>query len=101
PASPNKLTLKVVKVDSEETGGEDGKGVNAVDGDPSTIWHTQWQDDTPPLPHEITIDLGAPARIKGFSYLPRQDDEVNGTIKEYEFYVSDDGKDFGKPIAKG
>jgi hypothetical protein len=33
--------------------------------------------------------------------LPRQDEEVNGTIKEYEFYVSNDGKDFGKPVKKG
>ena len=33
--------LKLVSVDSEETAGEDGKGANAVDGDTSTIWHTQ------------------------------------------------------------
>jgi hypothetical protein len=93
--------LKVVKVDSEETAGEDGRGANAVDGNPSTFWHTQWQDDSPPPPHEIIIELATPRRIKGFTYLPRQDEEVNGTIKDYEFYVSDDGKDFGKPVKKG
>jgi hypothetical protein len=96
-----KLTLKVVKVDSEETAGEDGKGDNAVDGNPSTIWHTQWQDANPPCPHEIVIELIPPASIKGFTYLPRQDDSENGTIKDYEFYLSDDGVNFGQPVTKG
>ena len=25
----------------------------AVDGDPSTVWHTQWQDALPKHPHEL------------------------------------------------
>jgi F5/8 type C domain len=100
-APSGKLTLKVVKVDSEETAGEDGKGANAVDGDPNTIWHTQWQDNTPPCPHEIIIELVPPATIKGFTYLPRQDDSDHGNIKDYEFYVSADGVDFGQPVKKG
>jgi alpha-glucosidase len=94
-------TLKVVKVDSEETAGEDGKGANAVDGDTATFWHTQWQDESPAHPHEIIIELTPPAALKGFTYLPRQDDVENGTIKDYEFYVSDDGKEFGQPLKKG
>ncbi len=93
--------LKVVKVDSEETAGEDGRGANAVDGNPATFWHTQWQDENPPTPHEIIIELATPRRIRGFTYLPRQDEEVNGTIRDFEFYVSDDGKEFGKPVKKG
>jgi alpha-glucosidase len=100
-AVANTVTLKVVKVDSEETAGEDGKGANAVDGNSQTIWHTQWQDDSPACPHEIIIELTPPSTIKGFTYLPRQDDSENGTIKDYEFYVSDDGKDFGQPVTKG
>ena len=87
PAAAGKITLKVVRVDSEETAGEDGKGANAVDGDPSTIWHTQWQDASPPCPHEIVIELVPPSTISGFTYLPRQDDQPNGTMKDYEFYV--------------
>ena len=103
PAAPSasKVALKLVKVDSEETAGEDGKGANAVDGDPNTFWHTQWQDASPECPHEIIIELTPPATIKGFTYLPRQDDGENGTIKGYEFYVSSDGQDFGQPVAKG
>jgi hypothetical protein len=94
-------TLKVVKADSEETAGEDGKAANAVDGDPATIWHTQWQDASPAHPHEIIIELTPPAMIQGFTYLPRQGDSVNGTIKDYEFFVSDDGRDFGMAVKKG
>jgi hypothetical protein len=99
--SAEKLTLKVVKVDSEETSGEDGKGANAVDGDPNTWWHTKWSDDNPEHPHEIIIELSRACKISGFTYLPRQDEQVNGTIKDYEFYVSDDGKDFGKLVKNG
>jgi F5/8 type C domain len=100
-AVTNQIALKFVKVDSEETAGEDGKGANAVDGNPNTFWHTQWQDASPEHPHEIIIELVPPSTIKGFTYLPRQDDNENGTIKDYEFYVSDDGNEFGQPIKKG
>src|SRR5438093_80215 len=91
-----KVTLKVIKVDSEETSGEDGKGANAVDGDPNTFWHTQWQDANPECPHEIILALEPPAAIGGFTYLPRQDDNDHGNVKNYEFYVSQDGKEFGQ-----
>ena len=100
-ATASQMTLMVVKVDSEETVGEDGKGANAVDGNPNTFWHTQWQDANPECPHEILIKLTPPAMIKGFTYLPRQDDSDHGTIRDYEFYVSDDGVDFGQPVQKG
>ena len=101
PGAAGKITLKVVKVDSQETSAENGSGANAVDGDPSTFWHTQYTDATPTCPHEITIELVPPAAIKGFTYLPRQDDSDHGNIKDYEFYVSADGDDFGQPVSKG
>lgn len=97
----NKITFKVVKVDSEEKSGEDGRGSNAVDGNPETFWHTQWQDASPDHPHEIIVEISEATTIKGFTYLPRQDDSENGTIKDYEFFVSDDGKEFGQPVKKG
>ena len=56
---------------------------------------------SPVHPHEIVIELTPPCKIKGFTYLPRQDEEVNGTIKDYEFFVSNDGKEFGQPLKKG
>jgi DNA-directed RNA polymerase subunit RPC12/RpoP len=100
-ATAEQITLRAVKVDSAETVAQNGKGVNAVDRDPMTFWHTQWQNGAPPCPHEIIIELTPPSSIKGFTYLPRQDGSPNGTIKDYEFYVSDDGKDFGQPVNSG
>lgn len=72
-----------------------------MDGNPNTIWHTQWQDASPAHPHEITIELSEPVTIKGFTCLPRQDEGDNGTIRDYEFYISEDGKEFGEPVIKG
>ena len=97
----DKVTLKLVSVDSEETAGEDASGTNAVDGNPDTFWHTQWQDASPACPHEIIIELVPPSKIKGFTYQPRQDDSENGTIKDYECYVSDTGTNFGPPVKTG
>jgi hypothetical protein len=96
-----KVTLKVVKVDSEETQADIDSGANAVDDDPNTIWHTEWQANQPGPPHEIVIELVPPSEIKGFAYLPRQDGSENGCIKDFEFYVSDDGINFGEPLKKG
>ena len=87
-AAVAKVKLKFISVDSEETKGQDGHGQNAVDGNPNTCWHTQWLSNSPSLPHEIILELLPPSVIKGFSYLPRQDESDHGTIKDYEFYVS-------------
>ncbi len=38
--------------------------------------------------------------MKGFTILPRQDTGY-GRIRDYEIYVSNDGKNWGEPIAKG
>lgn len=99
--SAPKVELKFVRVDSEETNGENGCGGNAVDGNPNTYWHTQWQGNSPGLPHEIVIELLPPSIITGFIYLPRQDESDHGTIKDYEFYVSSDATNFGQPVKTG
>ncbi len=90
----------LVFVDSEEPFGN-GLAVNAFDNNPSTIWHSEWRDNQPKPPHEIQIDLGASYEVGGFLYLPRQDGNLNGTITEYEFYVSDDAENWGTPVSTG
>jgi hypothetical protein len=77
--------------DSQETTRENGAATNAFDGDINTIWHTEWYNNSPPAPHEIQIDLGAIYSINGFKYLPRQDGDQNGRVKEYEVFISQDG----------
>jgi PKD repeat protein len=93
--------MTLVYVDSEETYREDGRGINAIDGNPSTMWHTEWYANNLTHPHEIVIDLGYERQVCGFNYLPRQDRSYNGGIAEYEFCVSVDNENWGSPVASG
>jgi alpha-L-fucosidase len=81
---------KVVAVDSQEMAGENNGVANAIDGNSSTFWHTRWNEDLK-LPHFITIDMGTAHHIAGFTYLPRQDGNPNGTVERYRFETSADG----------
>jgi hypothetical protein len=65
------------------------------------MWATQWIPSSPPPPHDIRINLGATYNINGFRYLPRQDGVSNGSIGQYEFYVSTDGVNWGSAVASG
>lgn len=78
---------KVVYADSEETDGEDGKADNVFDLQSTSVWHTQWQDNSPQHPHHLVLDLGSVQKISGIKYLPRQD-SPNGWIKDFKLYVS-------------
>lgn len=92
---------EVVAADSQEVDYENGAATNAVDGDPSTFWHTQWGSAQPGYPHWIVLDLGTSQEIGTLRYLPRQD-AVVGFVKEYEVYVSDDPESFpADPTATG
>jgi hypothetical protein len=95
----NRKKWKLIKVDSFKKGEE---GHLAFDGKPLTMWHTMWGGkNIPKQPHEIQIDMGEELELHGFTYLPRQEGGVNGTVKVYEFYVSNDVEKWGKPVAKG
>ncbi|MFT5847916.1 discoidin domain-containing protein [Psychroserpens sp.] len=92
----------VFYVDSEELAGPNNSATNAIDGNPNTIWHTQYSDVDPdtPYPHEIHIDLGIESDISGLEYLPRQAG-INGTIANYEIYVSNDPNNWGTAVNTG
>ena len=83
----------VAAVDSQETIQANNAAVNAIDGDPSTIWHTRWNADLA-LPHYVTIDMGSSRWIGGFAYLPRQDGSPNGIVQNYRFETSTNGLDW-------
>jgi hypothetical protein len=103
PALLPRAGWNVVSVTSEELVGEDGAAENALDGDPSTIWHTEWFEGS--LPHELVLDLGARYALDAFRYLPRPYSgstwQTNGRIKDYEIYVSEDATTWGTPAAAG
>jgi alpha-L-fucosidase len=87
---------KVVAVDSQEAS---EPAINAIDGDPATIWHTRWNDNLA-LPHSITIDMSAAHQIGGFVYLPRQN-SLNGVVDNYRFETSPDGLNWTTNVAAG
>jgi alpha-L-fucosidase len=91
---------KVVAVDSEEMAGENNGAANVIDGKSSTFWHTRWNEDLR-LPHSVTVDMGASHRIAGFTYLPRQDGNANGTVENYRFETSADGTGWTTNIVSG
>lgn len=94
----DKSAWKVVHVDSVEPG--EGEVRNAIDNNPETFWHTNWSTTQEKLPHEIQIDLGQAVEMLGFTQLPRQG-MANGRIRAYEFYVSSDGKQWGRAVSEG
>ena len=91
--------LQIAFASSQEP--DEGDASYLVDGDPSTIWHTMYSITLAKYPHWVDFDAGKQKVIKGFTYLGRQDGSLNGCIKDYEIYVSNDNKNWGEPVAKG
>jgi alpha-L-fucosidase len=91
---------KVASVDSHETAQGGSAAANAIDGNPSTIWQTQTKAE-PASPHYLTIDMGAPHRIAGLTYLPRQDGSRDGVVESYRFETSLDGRNWTTNVDAG
>ncbi|MDR1498602.1 MAG: discoidin domain-containing protein [Puniceicoccales bacterium] len=95
-AAKQKIAV-AVRADSEAVGYEAWR---AMDGDTKTMWHSDFDPKHPvkPLPHTLTVDLGAAYTIKGFTVTPRQDTCNNGKILRYEVYVANDPASAGDAI---
>lgn len=91
--------MKLVRFSSQNEGNRK-LAQFAIDGDPRTIWHTQFSPALKEHPHELVIDLGKTFEITGFRYLARQDSGWNGAFAKTEFYVSDSVDDFSNPVVK-
>lgn len=87
PIYVDRSAWKIASV-SSENGGEEAR--NAIDGDPTTIWHSRWVEPAAKHPHEIVVDMASLLEIDKFIYQPRNSE--NGRIKDYELYFSKDGK---------
>ncbi|WP_346188812.1 cadherin domain-containing protein [Rubritalea halochordaticola] len=84
----------IASTDSQELSAENGAIGNAIDGNPGTIWHTEWAGSVdPPPPHEIVIDMISSHYVRGFRQLPRSNG-VNGRIADYQFYASTNGSNW-------
>ncbi len=69
----------------------DYPAANAVDGNPETVWHSEWEGSAADYPHELRIELAKPAKLTGLNLLPRQDGNANGRVKGIEILTSTDG----------
>ncbi len=87
----------VVYASSEKE--EGGAARNVLDGNPDTVWHTMVGVTVASFPHELRVDLGQERKLKGMSY--RGARRAVGRVKDYEVYVSKDGKNWGEPVARG
>ncbi len=89
----SKAEWRIVGSNLEKNDGID----KIIDDDPETTYDTAVKK----FPAEVTIDLGKPLDLKGFSYLPVQGRNISGTVSKYAFYTSNDGKSWGPPAIKG
>ena len=98
PRTIDRSDWKILEVDSFQKG--EGDPEHVLDGNPATYWHTKFDPDVKKHPHEIAIDFGEEIPVRALTYWPRQRSH-NGRIAKYEIYVSKDGENWGKPVAKG
>jgi arylsulfatase A-like enzyme len=72
----------------------------AIDGVPTTHWHTEFSPTLYEHPHELIIDMGTAHEITAFRLLARQDGGFNGAIADCAIYVSDDPETWGDPCVE-
>jgi arylsulfatase A-like enzyme len=89
--------MKLVRFSSENRS-NNRYAAYAIDGDATTVWHTQFGDELAKHPHELVIDLGKECEVRGFRYLARQDKGWNGAFAKTEFAVSDSPDKFPEPV---
>ena len=70
----------------------------AVDNDPNTLWHTDWQG-TSNENHWFQFELTESYKVDGLRYWPRQAGNTNGTITKYQILVSNDGENWTEVAA--
>ena len=73
----------------------------AFDDNINTYWISQLNPSITDLPHEIQIDMKAQHNLVAFSYVPRVDTIKDGSIQDFEFYVSNNKNDWGSPVSQG
>ncbi|MDA8698251.1 sulfatase-like hydrolase/transferase [Rhodopirellula sp.] len=88
---------KIIEVSSENRA-NNKLALNAIDGDPTTWWHTKFSDGKAAPPHVLTIDLVEEAALRGIVYMCRQDRSRNGAVKDFSIELSLDGNQFQKVL---
>lgn len=82
----------VIGCSTEEISKENGAAANVLDGNPKTIWHTNYSDNKGVAPHFITVDMGTEMEIGSLLYTPRTDNSQNGIARAFILQTSLDAK---------
>ena len=90
---------KLVRFSSEATNNQ-RFAKHAIDGDPTTVWHSAFKPKVLQHPHELVIDLGRERNVTGLRYLARQDKGWNGAIKDCEVFLSNGPDNFDGAATK-
>ena len=93
-------SIKVEVIYASSVESDEGDAKHLVDGNPNTYWHTMYSVTVANYPHWVVFDAGSTKSLKGFTYLPRQDNR-NGNIKTYKVEISDDNSTWTTVIASG
>lgn len=96
----SKADMQVIYFDSEEPK-RNRFASYVLDDDINTFWHTEWVDQDPDYPHELWIDLGKEYELSEFRYRSRQWGNFNGTVSDYELYISNDTAAWGDAFQAG
>lgn len=83
------------------------KPINVLDGDTTTIWHSNGHDlncDKETNPYTLTIDMGGENLISRYFYIPRPNNgssgDINGVCTSFDIEISTDGTTWTK-VADG
>ena len=89
----------------DEAGTNHGFASNAIDGDSTTFWCTQWSSKNPdgkhPGPHWLQIDLGQVYTLDHADFLQRDLSNPHGQVTEYTLSYSVDGETFIPVVENG
>lgn len=55
-----------------------------IDGNPHTIWHTEYTARQPGFPHDLTVELPAETAIRALILSQRADKTLNGQVADIE-----------------
>ncbi|KAL8703515.1 MAG: hypothetical protein Q9201_003300 [Fulgogasparrea decipioides] len=84
-----------VTCDSSQAGNDCS---NALDGSADTFWLS---DSVASLPQSIVVDMKTTHIVGNITLLPRQDGSSNGNIGQHQIFLSEDGTNWGSPVAIG
>lgn len=79
----NKTHWKIVAFSSEETSAENGRAINLIDDDMSSLWVSRWSSNSPAHPHNFTIDMGAVLPVNRFTFYQR-----SGSSRPKDIHIS-------------